>query len=83
MARVVVYSTRFCAYCVRARALLNAKRFAYDEIMVDADPQRRAEMEAKSGRRTVPQIFIDDEPIGGFTELWALDRSGELDRRLR
>ncbi len=82
MARIVMYSTRFCGYCVRARALLSAKGIAFDEIMVDTDPVRYREMQQKSGRRSVPQIFIDGEPIGGFTDLWALDKSGELDHRL-
>ncbi|HEY1774475.1 MAG TPA: glutaredoxin 3 [Gammaproteobacteria bacterium] len=78
-APVTVYSTRVCPYCVRAKALLDSKHVAYTEIMVDQDPEKRAEMMQKSGRRTVPQIFVGDRHVGGFDELYALDHSGGLD----
>jgi glutaredoxin 3 len=80
MQPVTIYSTRVCPYCARAKALLGAKQIAYTEIMVDTDPAKRAEMEQKSGgRRTVPQIFIGEHHVGGFDELYALDRRGELE----
>ena len=80
MQPVTIYSTRVCAYCMRAKALLTAKQVPYTEIMVDSEPGKRAEMELKSGgRRTVPQIFIGDRHVGGFDDLYALERKGELD----
>lgn len=83
MAQVVIYSTRYCPYCIRAKALLTRKGIEFDEIMVDQDDELRAEMMQKSGRRTVPQIFINQQSIGGFDELWALDTAGKLDPLLR
>lgn len=80
--KVVMYSTRFCPFCMRARALLLERHVAFKEIAVDGNPQLRAEMTEKSGRYTVPQIWIGDQHIGGCDELMALDRSGELDRML-
>jgi glutaredoxin 3 len=75
-----MYSTGWCPYCVRARALLERKGLALREIKVDEDPSARDTMLARSGgRRTVPQIFIGERHVGGFDELYALDRSGELD----
>jgi glutaredoxin 3 len=79
MAPVTVYSTRVCPYCVRAKALLDAKHVPYTEVLVDEQPEQRAEMMQKSGRRSVPQIFVGDHHVGGFDELYALDRSGGLD----
>ena len=80
---VVMYSTAFCGYCTRARALLDRKGVAVTEIKVDEKPEDRAEMLARSGgQRTVPQIFIGDRHVGGYDQLAALDRSGELDRLL-
>lgn len=80
MQPVTIYSTRVCGYCMRAKALLTAKQVPYTEIMVDSDPARRVEMEQKSGgRRTVPQIFIGERHVGGFDDLYALERKGELD----
>jgi glutaredoxin 3 len=76
---VTVYSTRVCPYCVRAKALLDSKHVPYTEIMVDQDPEKRMEMMQKSGRRTVPQIFVGSHHVGGFDDLYALDRSGGLD----
>jgi len=80
--RVFVYTTPICAYCVRAKALLKKKGIPFREVDVDADPALRRWMVEASGRRTVPEIFIDGVPIGGFTELAELDRSGELDAKL-
>lgn len=82
MAQVVIYSTRFCPFCVRARMLLDNKGVAYEDIDVAADRQRRLEMMAKSGRHTVPQIWIGEQHIGGCDELQALERAGELDALL-
>jgi glutaredoxin 3 len=82
MARVVMYTTQYCPYCVRAKALLRHKGVPFEEIDVGADDVLREEMVAASGRRTVPQIFINDAPIGGFDELKVLDDHGELDRLL-
>jgi glutaredoxin 3 len=80
---VVMYSTTWCPYCERARALLQRKSVAYREIKLDEDPAERDTMLALSGgRRTVPQIFIGDRHVGGFDDLYALDRSGELDQLL-
>ena len=78
-ARVVIYTTAFCGYCLRARQLLDRKGVAYEEIRVDGDPERRREMTERSGRRTVPQIFIGDRHVGGCDDLFALDRAGQLD----
>jgi len=82
MAKVVVYTTEYCPYCVRAKALLQHKGVSYEEIDVGADDAQREHMIQASGRRTVPQIFINDTPIGGYDELAALDRQGELDKLL-
>ncbi len=82
MANVIVYTTEYCPYCVRAKNLLRHKGVAFDEINVGDDDALREKMVAESGRRTVPQIFIDGKPIGGFDELYALDQDGELDRML-
>lgn len=77
-APVTLYSTRHCGYCVRAKALLDARGIAYQEIMVDEAPQLREEMMQKSGRRTVPQIFVGERHLGGYTELYLLDSRGGL-----
>jgi glutaredoxin 3 len=75
-----MYSTGWCPYCVRARTLLERKGLALREIKVDEDPSARDAMLARSGgRRTVPQIFIGERHVGGFDDLYALDKSGELD----
>ncbi|HET7176914.1 MAG TPA: glutaredoxin 3 [Gammaproteobacteria bacterium] len=79
MKPVTVYSTRVCPYCVRAKALLDRKQVPYTDIMVDQDPARLTEMMQKSGRRTVPQIFVGETHVGGCDELYALDRAGGLD----
>ena len=83
MAEVELYTTPFCPYCVRARALLERKGVAYTDIDIIGEPARRAEMVRRAGGRTsVPQIFIGGEHIGGSDELLALDRTGELDAKL-
>jgi glutaredoxin 3 len=78
MARVRLYTTRWCGYCVRAKALLEQRGIPYEEISLDDDPACRQTIFDLTGRRTVPQIFIDDEPIGGYVELWRLDKEGKL-----
>jgi glutaredoxin 3 len=77
---VVIYLAAWCPYCQRARGLLSGKGVSFREIDVDDDPQLRAEMIARSGRRTVPQIFIGEKHVGGCDDLFALDARGELDR---
>jgi len=75
---VRIYTTRWCGYCVRAKALLEERRIPYEEISLDDDPDFRRTLIDLTGSWTVPQILIDDRPIGGYAELWALDRSGRL-----
>ena len=77
--KVVMYAADWCGYCARARRLLDAKGVQYEEIDVTGDVARRTEMINASGRRTVPQIFIDEQSIGGFDELYELEQGGELD----
>jgi glutaredoxin 3 len=77
-----MYTTRWCGYCVRAKTLLDGKQVPYEEIMVDDDPAFREKLLELTGRWTVPQILIDGDPIGGYTELHALDRTGRLDELL-
>ena len=79
MARIRMYSTTWCGYCIRAKALLERRGLEYEEIVMDDDPAFREKLLETTGRWTVPQIFIDDVPIGGYTELWCLDRDGKLD----
>lgn len=78
-APITVYSTQFCPYCVRAKQLLDSKGLSYKEVRVDQDPQQRQVMMERSGRRTVPQIWVGETHVGGFDDLWALDKSGRLD----
>jgi glutaredoxin 3 len=82
MARVTIYSTRWCGYCVRAKALLDARGIEYEEISLDDDSGFRQKLFDLTGAWTVPQILIDERPIGGYTELWRLDREGRLVERL-
>jgi glutaredoxin 3 len=82
MARVQMYTTEWCGYCVRAKALLRSKGVDFEEINLDDDPRFRQKLLELTGAWTVPQILIDGEPIGGYTELWQLDKSGRLDERL-
>ena len=79
---VRVYGTRFCPYCIRARMLLKRKGVAFEDILIGGDSEMWAEMERLSGRDTVPQIFIGAHHVGGFDDLAAADRSGELDSLL-
>jgi glutaredoxin 3 len=80
MALVQMYTTRWCGYCVRAKALLESRGIEFEEISLDDDPAFRQRLLDLTSGWTVPQIVIDDRPIGGYTELWQLDRSGELER---
>ncbi len=80
---VVLYTTQYCPYCIRAKQLLASKGVDYQEIAVDGKPQLREEMIQKSGRYTVPQIWIGDEHVGGCDELYVLERQGRLDAMLR
>ena len=79
MAKVIVYSKNYCSYCERAKSLLSSKNVPFEEVNIENDPDLMREVMTRSGMRTVPQIFVDDEPIGGYQELAALDRSGKLD----
>lgn len=79
---VTIYTTRFCPYCVRARSLLDHKGVAYRDIAVDNDPQLRRQMAQRSGRNTVPQIWIGEQHIGGCDEMVSLERQGRLDELL-
>ena len=76
-----MYTTNWCGYCVRAKMLLEGKGIPYEEITLD-DPDFRRRLHELTGGWTVPQILIDDTPIGGYTELWRLDKSGALDEQL-
>jgi len=80
--RVIIYSQPFCGYCSAAKRLLKEKGAEFAEVDVMMEAGRRDEMIERSGRRTVPQIFIDGRHVGGYDDLSALDRSGELDRLL-
>ena len=81
-AEVIVYATRFCPYCMMARRLLKKKGIKFEEISVSGDNALWDEMEQKSGRNTVPQIFINGESVGGYDDIAALDRRGELNQKL-
>lgn len=82
MPKVVIYTTDYCPFCVRAKALLRSKRADFNEIDVTHDERLQTEMQRLSGRRTVPQIFIDGKSVGGFDDIRQLDAVGELDRLL-
>jgi glutaredoxin 3 len=82
MQRVRMYTTAWCGYCVRAKTLLDARGIPYEEIDLGDDPGFRATLNELTGGWTVPQILIGDRPIGGYTELWRLDRDGRLDALL-
>jgi glutaredoxin 3 len=77
-----MYTTKWCGYCVRAKALLQSKGLEYEEIFLDEDPNFREKLFELTGGSTVPQILIGGEVIGGYTELWRLDREGRLDELL-
>jgi glutaredoxin 3 len=80
MARIQVYTTRWCAYCVRAKALLQSRGLEFEEISLDGDPAFRQRLFELTGGWTVPQIVIDGRPIGGYTELYRLEREGGLEQ---
>ena len=80
--RVTVYGDEHCAYCAAARMLFTRKGIRFEDIVVSKDADRLAEMQARSGRHSVPQIFVGDKHIGGFNELSSLEKSGELDKLL-
>ena len=83
MPSVLMYSTRVCPYCVMAEKLLQKKGVAQlEKILIDVDPAQREIMMARTGRRTVPQIYIGDHHVGGYDDLAALDRAGKLDALL-
>lgn len=82
MAEVIVYSSDYCPYCTRAKQFLQNKHVSFEEIRVDGKPQVRAEMVKKSGRTSVPQIWIGSTHVGGCDDLFALERAGKLDELL-
>jgi glutaredoxin 3 len=79
---VTIYTTPWCPYCIRAKSLLDKKGISYTEINVDGEPDKRVEMEMKSGGTSVPQIFIGDKHIGGCDEMFELDFDGDLNTML-
>lgn len=83
MQPVVIYSSDYCPYCMRAKQLLSRKGVAFTEINVDGEPQLRAEMARKAGRTSVPQIWIGATHVGGCDDLHALERAGKLDALLQ
>ena len=80
---ITMYMTGWCPYCQRASGLLTQKNMPFEQINIDDDAKFRKEMIARSGRRSVPQIFVGDQHVGGCDDLFALDGSGELDRLLQ
>lgn len=82
MAKIRMYTTDWCGFCVRAKTLLESKGLEYEEVHLDDDPEFRARLLELTGRWTVPQILVDGRPIGGYAELRALDRDGRLDELL-
>jgi glutaredoxin 3 len=80
MAKIQMYTTRWCGYCVRAKTLLQSRGLEFEEISLDDDPAFRQHLLELTGGWTVPQILVDGKPIGGYTELWQLDRRGELEK---
>ncbi|APF03853.1 TPA: glutaredoxin 3 [Legionella pneumophila] len=83
MNEVILYTTGYCPYCIKAKELLDKKKVIYTEIRVDLQPELREEMIQKSGRRTVPQIFINNQAIGGCDDLYALEAQGTLNELLK
>ncbi len=79
MAKVIIYTTGTCSYCIHAKRLLDQKKIPYTEIRVDLNTAMRDEMIVLTGHKTVPQIVINGETIGGFDDLFALEQSGQLD----
>ena len=83
MPNVVIYTSSWCPFCIRAKSLLDRKGVAYEEISVDGKPALRSEMASKAGRTSVPQIWIGEAHVGGCDELHALERAGRLDSMLQ
>jgi len=83
MSQIEIYSTNNCPFCTRAKQLLNSKNIAYTEKRIDENPEFAKEMQERTQKRTVPQIIINGNPIGGFDELYALNRDGKLDELLK
>ncbi len=83
MPKIEIYTKEYCPYCVRAKALLQKKGVAYREIDVEGNDELRVWLAQASGQKTVPQIFVDGRPLGGFSDIDALDRHGKLDPILR
>ena len=81
MGKIQMYTTHWCGYCVRAKALLDSLGLEYEEINLDDDPQFRRTLNELTGGWTVPQILIDGKPIGGYTELWQLAKRGAFERQ--
>lgn len=81
--KALMYTTAVCPYCVMAERLLVSKGVAIEKVRIDLDPARRDEMMEKTGRRTVPQIYVGDTHVGGYDDLAALDRAGKLDPLLQ
>ena len=81
--KITMYASEYCSYCMAARMLLKKKGLEYDEFLISDDPALRDEMVRRSNRTSVPQIFVADQAIGGFDELYELEESGELDRMLK
>jgi glutaredoxin 3 len=79
MARIQLYTTAWCGDCVRAKALLEQRGLEFEEIRLDGESNFRQTLLEKTGGWTVPQVVIDGEPIGGYSELWRLDKAGELE----
>ena len=82
MSKIQVYTTRWCGYCVRAKALLDGRGLEYDEVSLDDEVGFRQKLLDLTGGWTIPQVVIDGRPVGGYTELWRLDREGRLDAML-
>jgi len=83
MKKILIYTTTICPYCVRAKALLTRKGFSYEEINANDDKTRDEMIKKSGGMRTVPQIFIGDQHIGGCDELYALEKEGKLDQLVK
>ena len=83
MAKVTIYTREYCSYCERAKSLLDSKGIKFEEIDVTSDEAKMQEMVERSGKTSVPEILINDKPIGGYSDLFALEESGELDKLLK
>ena len=79
---ITIYTTRLCGFCHAAKRFFKQRDIGFDEIAADGNPELRADLLARTGQRTVPQIWINDHHVGGFTDLMELDNSGELDKLL-